>query len=123
MKRGREPEEDDSLESLPDEQDAAVIPVPKIVNLDTDELNVESPSSIIQCSLPGHVHGMSFKSYGDYEKHYSNAHTNRCLDCWKNFPSAYILDLHIREYHDALTEIRRDKGEKVVSSNHMFAER
>lgn len=118
MKRSREPEEDGSSS---DQQDVAIIPVPKIFNLDTDEPNVEPSSASIRCSLPGHAHGLSFTSYDDYEKHYNNAHMNRCLDCWKNFPSAYFLDLHIREYHDALTEIRREKGEQVVSSDQMSA--
>lgn len=118
MKRSREPEEGASSH---DEQDIAIIPVPKIVNLNTDELGVETPSMSIQCSLPGHAQGLGFTSYGDYEKHYNNAHTNRCLDCRRNFPSAHILDLHIREYHDALNEIRREKGEKVVSCDQIVA--
>lgn len=111
MKRSREPEEEEPQ----DEQDVASVPIPKIVGLDTNGSSAEPASAVIKCSLPGHASNLSFTSYIDYEKHYNNAHTNRCLDCRRNFPSAHILDLHIREHHDALTEIRGEKGEKVVS--------
>lgn len=116
MKRSREPEEEESQ----DEQDVASVPIPKIVNLDTNGPSAQATSTVIKCSLPGHASDLGFTGYSDYEKHYNNAHTNRCLDCWMNFPSAHILDLHIREHHDALTEIRREKGEKVVSLSHIL---
>lgn len=111
MKRSRESEQEESQ----DEQDVASMPVPKIVSLDANGSSAETTSAVIKCSLPGHASNLSFAGYSDYEKHYNNAHTNRCLDCRRNFPSAHILDLHIREHHDALTEIRGENGEKVVS--------
>ena len=115
MKRSREPEEDCGLSSTA-EQEVAIIPVSKFVSLDTDD----SQSNFIAdltCSLPGHGPGLRFATYEEYESHYHKAHENRCLDCRKNFPSSHMLNLHIREFHDALTELRKEKGENVVSSS------
>lgn len=119
MKRSRGPEEDGSSY---DEQGAAVASAPKIVTTDPENLDDAQAAVVtLQCSLPGHA-PVSFTRYDDYEQHYNNAHTNRCLDCRKNFPSPHVLDLHIRELHDALTEIKREKGENVVSSDAMPAD-
>lgn len=112
MKRSREFDEDDSSH---DEPETLAVPVTKIINLDKNEQLGDVSNSIIQCSLPGHASGLAFTGYGEYEKHYNNAHMNRCLDCGKNFPSAHFLDLHIRENHDALTAIKKEKGEMIVS--------
>lgn len=118
MKRSREPEEDGSAY---DEQDAAVVPAPKIITIDHKEPNdAQSAIAAIHCSLPGHA-PVSFTNYGDYEHHYTYAHTNQCFDCRRNFPSPHMLDLHIRELHDALTQIRGEKGEKIVSCDHNSA--
>lgn len=114
MKRSREPEEDNSSD---DEHDVAIVPVSKIANIDANEANIETTVGTFQCSLPGHVQGLSFTSYSDYEKHYNQAHTNRCLECRKNFPSSHILNLHIQEHHDALTELRRENGDFIVSTS------
>lgn len=114
MKRSREPEEDCEPSSAA-EEDVALVPVSKFVGLDTDASHSDSTTDI-KCSLPGHGHGIRFATYQDYESHYHKAHSNRCLDCRKNFPSSHILNLHIREFHDALTELRKEKGEHVVSS-------
>ncbi|KAG6365388.1 hypothetical protein INS49_006999 [Diaporthe citri] len=113
MKRSREPEEDCEPSSTP-EQDVAIVPVSKFVGLDTDSSHSDSTTDI-KCSLPGHAHGMHFAKYQDYESHYHKAHSNRCLDCRKNFPSSHILNLHIREFHDALTELRKEKGDHIYS--------
>lgn len=113
MKRSREPEED--LEpSSTDQQDVAIVPVSKIVGLDDDRAN-EGPKPEMRCSLPGHPPGLTFASYKDYESHYNKAHTNRCLDCRKSFPSSHILDLHIDEFHNVLTELKKEKGEATFA--------
>lgn len=114
MKRSREPEEDCDPSSTT-EQDVAIVPVSKFVGLDTNDSHSNSTSDI-KCSLPGHGPGLRFATYQDYESHYHKAHSNRCLDCRKNFPSSHILNLHIKEFHDALTELRKEKGDHVVSS-------
>lgn len=114
MKRSREPEEDCGPSSTI-EQDVAVVPVSKIVGLDVDD----SQSTFISdftCSLPGHGPGLRFATYEEYESHYHKAHENRCIDCRKNFPSSHMLNLHIREFHDALAELQKEKGDSIVSS-------
>ena len=113
MKRSREPEEDPDPSST-DQQDVAIIPVSKIVGLDADSPD-PNISPEMTCSLPGHTPGLTFASYKDYESHYIKAHTNRCLDCRKSFPSTHILDLHINEFHNALTELKREKGEATFA--------
>lgn len=121
MKRSRDSEDEgDSLS--PDQQDIATVPVPKIVGLDNEDEDGETTTTNIQCSMPGHAPGLSFTSYSDYEAHYNNAHTNRCLECRKNFPSSYFLDLHIAEYHDALLEIKKENGELIVRIHMKSAE-
>lgn len=114
MKRSREAEE--GISSY-DERDIAIVPVPKIANIDANGAGIETTVTTFQCSLPGHVQGLSFTKYSDYEKHYNQAHTNRCIECRKNFPSSHIVNLHIQEHHDALTEIRREKGDFIVSTS------
>ncbi|KUI65231.1 hypothetical protein VM1G_00692 [Cytospora mali] len=113
MKRSREPEEDPDLSST-NQQDVAIVPVSKIVGLDVDNSN-ESPAPEMKCSLPGHTPGLAFASYKDYESHYNKAHSNRCLDCRKNFPSSHILDLHVDEFHNVLVELKREKGEATYA--------
>lgn len=113
MKRSREPEEDLEL-SPTEQQDVAIVPVSKIVGLDDDCAN-ESHKPEMRCSLPGHPPGQTFTSYKDYESHYNKAHTNRCLDCRKRFPSSHILDLHIDEFHNVLTELKKEKGEATFA--------
>ncbi|KAL1868491.1 hypothetical protein Daus18300_005925 [Diaporthe australafricana] len=113
MKRSREPEEDYGPSSAT-EQDVAIIPVSKFVGLDIDNSQSDFNPEI-KCSLPGHGPGLCFVTYQDYESHYHKAHSNRCLDCRKNFPSSHILNLHIKEFHDALTELRKEKGEHIYS--------
>lgn len=113
MKRSREPEEDPDPSSA-DQQDVAIVRVSKIVGLDADNSN-GNPIPEMKCSLPGHTPGLAFASYQDYESHYIKAHTNRCLDCRKNFPSSHILDLHIDEFHNVLTELKKERGEATLA--------
>jgi len=69
----------------------------------------------MKCSLPPHKETLTFTSYGDYEAHYNKAHSNRCLECRKNFPSEHLLSVHFEDCHDPLAVIRREKGEHTYS--------
>lgn len=125
MKRLREPEEEatitDTAAAHTDEtastglNRAVEIHVSKIAELDESAIDDSSSSSIaMKCSLPGHKEPLAFKSYAEYEAHYTKTHTNRCSECRKNFPSEYFLNLHIEECHDAFAAVLREKGEHTV---------
>jgi len=86
----------------------------KIVHLDS-ESGEAPPVTEMRCSLPGHRQTLSFTSFDEYDVHYAKAHTNRCVECRRNFPTEHFLNLHIEENHDALVSVRRDRGEKTVS--------
>ncbi|KAJ2899100.1 hypothetical protein MKZ38_003406 [Zalerion maritima] len=136
MKRSREPDDEVSgyrTSSLGDdaaidhnsssaicsrESSSAAAPPPavKIVQLDPESSRAQEqlsavPPSVMKCSLPPHKEGLSFPSYEEYEAHYHKAHTNRCLECRKNFPSEHLLVVHIEECHDSLAAVRRERGE------------
>ena len=87
---------------------------PKIVLLDSESRIVQSASGMI-CALPPHRESLSFATYEDYEVHYLQTHTNRCAECWKNFPAEHFLNLHIQENHDSVISVRRERGEKTAS--------
>lgn len=114
MKRSRDSEEDVSC-PLPGKQEVSSEPVSKVVGLDVESSNDEAETTTaLQCSMPGHPPGLTFATYREYETHYNSTHTNRCLECGRNFPSSHYLDLHIAECHDALVEVKKDRGEAVV---------
>lgn len=77
-------------------------------------LEPESTPASMRCLLPPHK-ALSFATYADYERHYQQAHTNRCSDCKKNFPTSYFLELHIAENHDPIVAAKREKGEKIYA--------
>ncbi|KAK6217805.1 hypothetical protein LQW54_003314 [Pestalotiopsis sp. IQ-011] len=131
MKRLREPEEeaqaDCSAQSnhTDDNGDAASpaaeVRVSKITELDesaVDELN--SSAAAMSCSLPGHREPLSFRTYTEYEAHYIKAHTNRCSECRKNFPSDHLLNVHIEECHDSFAAVLREKGEHTKRRMHLI---
>ncbi|KAH7040988.1 uncharacterized protein B0I36DRAFT_427292 [Microdochium trichocladiopsis] len=72
-------------------------------------------STEMRCTLPPHKEPLAFRSYGDYEAHYSKEHVYRCAECHKNLPSAHYLGLHFEECHDPFAAVRRDKGEHTYS--------
>lgn len=122
MKRSREAEDefdsdypltDDETDGRPDPTDTDDHHTAKFAILDPSE---PAPSSkfTMKCYLPGHHEGMVFSSYDEYQSHYHKAHTNRCLECRSNFPSAHLLSLHIEECHDSFAAVRRDRGEHTV---------
>ena len=78
------------------------------------EMEDISSATAMRCILPPHK-SLSFATYGDYETHYQQAHTNRCSECRKNFPTSHFLELHIAELHDPIVATRRDKGEKTYA--------
>lgn len=120
MKRSREP--DDYLESdfhtrVPS-IDQDVQSASKYTELDPEVGESQGTNTtVMRCSLPPHKESLSFKSYQDYESHYNNFHTHRCLECRKNFPSEYLLGIHIEECHDPLVVVKRDRGEHTVSTH------
>ncbi|KAK4575053.1 hypothetical protein LTR86_000905 [Recurvomyces mirabilis] len=74
----------------------------------------ERQSAAMRCLLPPHK-PLSFGTYEEYESHYNQAHTHRCRDCHKNFPTEHFLDLHIAENHDPITATKKDAGEKTYT--------
>ncbi|KAM3435258.1 hypothetical protein MY4824_004983 [Beauveria thailandica] len=125
MKRSREPQ-DDINPASPDSPDTGVPPsgpqhTAKYTELDldaaasdTDRSALLSSAVHILCSLPPHA-DMAFDSYTAYEAHYSSFHTNRCLQCRKNFPSQHLLGVHIEEMHDPIVRVQRDQGVHTFS--------
>ncbi|PMB69996.1 Zinc finger protein 511 [Beauveria bassiana] len=125
MKRSREPQ-DDINPASPDSPEADVPPsgpqhTAKYTELDldatasdTDRSKPLSSAVHMLCSLPPHA-DMTFDSYTAYEAHYSSFHTNRCLQCRKNFPSQHLLGVHIEEMHDPIVRVRRDQGVHTFS--------
>ena len=62
----------------------------------------EVPTTEMRCSLPPHRGTLTFASFEEYDVHYAKTHTNRCLECRKNFPTEHFLNLHIEENHDPM---------------------
>ncbi|KAK8041846.1 hypothetical protein PG993_006369 [Apiospora rasikravindrae] len=133
MKRSREPEEDNSSEYLSadapsdvdvDGDDDAPTsgtrssnrkqPAAKIIQVDESAVD-DSSTIVMRCLLPPHREPLAFRSYTDYETHYHKAHSNRCFECRKNFPSDHLLSVHIEEQHDAFAAVLREKGEHTYS--------
>ncbi|KAL2753323.1 hypothetical protein ACRALDRAFT_2043768 [Sodiomyces alcalophilus JCM 7366] len=123
MKRSREAEDeldsdypstDDETNRRSDLADPDDHHTAKFAILDPSE---PAPSSnfTMRCYLPGHHEGMAFSSYDEYQSHYHKAHTNRCLECRSNFPSAHLLSIHIEECHDSFVAVKRDRGEHTYS--------
>lgn len=54
------------------------------------------PPAIV-CSEKPLCNSVPFNSFEAYEVHYLQAHTNRCMECHRNFPTEHLLHLHIRE--------------------------
>lgn len=86
----------------------------KLLHLDSPSGEAQ-PIAVMRCSLPPHRQTLTFSTYEEYDVHYAKTHTNRCVECRKNFPTEHFLNLHIEENHDALVSVRRERGEKTVS--------
>lgn len=121
MKRSREPEDLDSDGPSGDAGSpwsesaaaAAAEPVAKVVELDPNDAD-QPAATAMKCSLPPHRETLSFASYDEWESHCAKTHSNRCLECRKNFPSSHLLDVHIEECHDSFMAVKRERGEHTV---------
>ena len=122
MKRSREPDEEEETGPATPHGDSAFVhsaggspPAPKAVELDplTEDGLPPAPTAM-RCSLPPHRESLPFKSYEEFESHYSKAHANRCVECGRVFPSTHLLDLHHEECHDAFVALKRENGEHTV---------
>lgn len=73
----------------------------------------------IYCALPSCCSRQGvpaeFPSVTAYELHYETRHRNVCAACGKVFPGHHWLQLHLDECHNVLIQMRKDRGEKVVS--------
>ncbi|KAI8628697.1 hypothetical protein F5Y19DRAFT_485499 [Xylariaceae sp. FL1651] len=118
MKRSREPEEEYPKDpiGLPDGLRLEEIAHPATKITELDELAVDTSSDIaMRCSLPPHREVLPFTTYSDYEAHYNKSHTNRCVECHKNFPSEHLLNIHFEDCHDVFAAVKREKGEHTYS--------
>lgn len=70
-----------------------------------EEINCRCP--LFECSMSGCKR--TFQTIGSYESHYRSAHVNACHQCKRVFPTNYLLDLHIMEWHDPMFEIMSAK--------------
>lgn len=112
MKRSRDDFDSDSLSSDTPlhSLEGSAEPV-KIVHLSQEA----APTlEVMRCSLPGHPE-LSFSTYDEYESHYNQSHLWKCSECRRNLPSEHYLGLHIQEQHDSMMEVRKERGEKIVS--------
>ncbi|KAF5628618.1 uncharacterized protein FTJAE_8789 [Fusarium tjaetaba] len=113
MKRSRELEEDIDSDSEQTNAEPSLRPVSKVTQLES-AIDDEEDTIAMRCNLPPHREPLAFRSYDEYEVHYNKSHTNRCLECHKNFPSEHLLNVHIEEYHDPLVIVKREQGEHTV---------
>jgi hypothetical protein len=127
MKRSREPEDASTLASWSNaEVDGTIdasLHTAKIAELDLSDNDLGSGNTQIRCSLPPHKEPVAFSSYDEYETHYRDQHTNRCIQCRKNFPSSHLLNVHIEETHDSFVQAKRERGERTVSPKRYRSER
>jgi len=65
------------------------------------------------CSPPNPASRLS--NSADLEKHYALYHAHVCevKRCNCVFPEARFLDLHLKECHDPLSEVRKERGERT----------
>jgi hypothetical protein len=99
----------DNKESTSAESDS---PRPTKFNA-ADIVEVDTSMSTIQCSLPPHKECLTFPSIEKFELHYAKDHSNRCVSCGKNFPTAHLLALHGDEHHNPFREALQEQGEKT----------
>ncbi len=114
-KRSRSPEPEELGESS---STARSVIHPSTVETASKVQHLDSESGEVlvamRCSLPPHRQALTFATYEEYDVHYAKTHTNRCLECRKNFPTEHFLNLHIEENHDSLFRVRQERGEKMV---------
>ncbi|TDZ30254.1 Zinc finger protein 511 [Colletotrichum spinosum] len=87
--------------------------VAKITELDI--AGASSDDVAMKCSMPPHKDALAFASYDEYEAHYIKTHTNRCIECGRNLPSAHLLSVHHEDCHDSFAAVKRERGERTYS--------
>ncbi|KAF9119277.1 hypothetical protein BGW39_000425 [Mortierella sp. 14UC] len=81
---------------------------------DLNEPEDHTHRTVAQTCHYGSCHGeRTFSSTAMYEHHFDTNHRHICQTCKKAFPGEKWLILHIREIHDVLVRIQRERGEKT----------
>lgn len=105
----------ESDDSLSDDERASPRPAKLISAVVVGDAPPAAAPCVIQCSLAPHRDPLGFPSVADFELHYAKEHSNRCLACGKNFPTAHFLALHTDENHNAFRQALQAKGEKTYA--------
>ena len=71
--------------------------------------DIKHPGEILTCDIKGCKE--TFKTTKAFELHHSNAHKFTCDECKRNFPSNFLLDVHLTETHDTMFDIKIERGE------------
>ena len=82
----------------------------KFSRLDPETLSATPQQPAVICVEKPLCRSRPFGSYGEYEAHYAEMHTNRCTECHKNFPSERFLELHIKERRMGHPRLLEAKG-------------
>ena len=72
-------------------------------------VNMKEEEPLLFCDVKGCTE--TFFTVKAYELHQSSVHKFICSFCRRNFPSNYLLELHITENHDTLVATRMQRGE------------
>ncbi|KAG0300742.1 hypothetical protein BGZ98_008932 [Dissophora globulifera] len=87
--------------------------IPDMVEGDDDK-DVRLHLTPAQACHIGRCHGeRTFPNAAAFEHHYETNHRYICETCRKPFPGEKWLELHLREVHDPMCKIRRERGEKT----------
>ncbi|CAG8446313.1 12535_t:CDS:2 [Funneliformis mosseae] len=86
--------------------------IEEVFNEELKSLTIANPFT---CCLPPwcNKNPIMFYTALDYETHYNTSHRHFCQECDKVFPSERWLNLHLTEFHDIMTLMRKEKGEKI----------
>ncbi|XP_019627554.1 PREDICTED: zinc finger protein 511-like [Branchiostoma belcheri] len=68
---------------------------------------IQTTSDEFQCQILGCSKYVN--SIAEFETHYNTVHRNVCGVCKKSLPSAYLLDIHLLEWHDSLFELMSER--------------
>ena len=71
-----------------------------------------SNETLISCDVKGCKE--TFNTTKAYDVHIQNSHRFSCRDCRLNFPSNFLLDVHITENHDSFFSTKRERGEALL---------
>ncbi|KAF9138635.1 hypothetical protein BG015_002314 [Linnemannia schmuckeri] len=88
---------------------------------DLNEPEDNTHRTVAQACHYGSCHGeKTFSSAAMYEHHFDTNHRHICQTCKKAFPGEKWLVLHIREVHDVLVRIQRERGERTKRRMHLI---